>query len=132
MADAAQAMQQAEASSKGLSNSPLQGEPADGARLQNTEDAANLEKAIMALPEGQREVPVLKVFEQLTFREIAEVMSISENTAASRYRYALKKQAHGYGLTSCVLLITLRWHFRLRLAHFLHHRLDVFFVNEWR
>ncbi|MBI1832671.1 MAG: sigma-70 family RNA polymerase sigma factor, partial [Planctomycetes bacterium] len=57
----------------------------------DAEDAAQLEQAIMALPEEQREVLVLKVFEQLTFREIAAVMSISENTAASRYRYALAK-----------------------------------------
>lgn len=57
----------------------------------DAEDAAQLEKAILALPEEQREVLVLKAFEQLTFREIATVVSISENTAASRYRYALDK-----------------------------------------
>lgn len=59
--------------------------------VHDAEDAAQLENAILALPEEQREVLVLKVFEQLTFREIAAVISISENTAASRYRYALDK-----------------------------------------
>lgn len=59
--------------------------------LRDADDAAQMEKAILALPEEQREVLVLKVFEQLTFREIAIVMSIPENTAASRYRYALER-----------------------------------------
>lgn len=43
------------------------------------------------LPEEQREVLVLKVYGELTFREIAETLEISQNTAASRYRYAVDK-----------------------------------------
>ncbi len=62
----------------------------------DAEDTAQLEKAIMTLPEEQREVFVLKAFERLTFREIAAVMGISENTAASRYRYALEKLRESY------------------------------------
>ena len=31
----------------------------------------------------------MKIWNELTFAEIAEVLSISQNTAASRYRYAL-------------------------------------------
>lgn len=54
-----------------------------------------LETAILALPEEQREVLVLKIFEDLTFREVATVLGISENTAASRYRYALGKLREG-------------------------------------
>ena len=57
----------------------------------DADETARLESAIMALPEEQREVLVLKVFEELTFREIGEVLNVSENTAASRYRYALDK-----------------------------------------
>ena len=34
---------------------------------------------------------VLKIWEQFTFAEIAELISESPNTAASRYRYALEK-----------------------------------------
>ena len=37
------------------------------------------------------EVLALKAFEGLTFHEIAALLSISPNTAASRYRYALAR-----------------------------------------
>jgi DNA-directed RNA polymerase specialized sigma24 family protein len=40
---------------------------------------------------AQREVVVLHVWGDLTFSEIADTLSISANTAASRYRYALGK-----------------------------------------
>jgi RNA polymerase sigma-70 factor (ECF subfamily) len=32
---------------------------------------------------------ILKVWNELTFAEIAKVLDVSQNTAASRYRYAL-------------------------------------------
>ena len=41
------------------------------------------------LPDEQREVVILKIWNELTFAEIATVLEISQNTAASRYRYAL-------------------------------------------
>lgn len=41
------------------------------------------------LPEMYREVLTLKVWGELTFEEIAEVLAIPANTAASRYRYGL-------------------------------------------
>ena len=41
------------------------------------------------LPREQREVLVMKIWNELTFAEIGEVLGISQNTAASRYRYAL-------------------------------------------
>ena len=43
------------------------------------------------LPAEQREVVYLKIFDGLTFREIASVCGISTNTAASRYRYGIEK-----------------------------------------
>jgi RNA polymerase sigma-70 factor (ECF subfamily) len=45
--------------------------------------------ALARLPEKQREVIVLKIFEGLTFKQIASVCGLSINTAASRYRYGL-------------------------------------------
>ena len=51
----------------------------------------NLRRALWELAEDQREVTVLHVWGELTFSQIAEVLSISANTAASRYRYALAK-----------------------------------------
>ena len=51
----------------------------------------NLRRALWELPEDQREVTVLHIWGELTFAQIAEVLSVSANTAASRYRYALAK-----------------------------------------
>ncbi|MCX7886907.1 MAG: sigma-70 family RNA polymerase sigma factor [Verrucomicrobiae bacterium] len=54
-------------------------------------DRARLvEAALRELPEEQREVLILKLWGNLTFREIAETLQIPQNTAASRYRYALE------------------------------------------
>jgi RNA polymerase sigma-70 factor (ECF subfamily) len=50
-----------------------------------------LEKALRALPREQREVIALKIDGELTFAQIGQVMGVSINTAASRYRYALEK-----------------------------------------
>ncbi|KAF5406859.1 MAG: Sigma-70, region 4 [Candidatus Udaeobacter sp.] len=48
-----------------------------------------LAAAVSCLPQDQREVLVLKIWNELTFSEIAGALGISQNTAASRYRYAL-------------------------------------------
>ena len=48
-----------------------------------------LAAAIDRLPAEQREVLVMKIWNELTFAEIGEALGISQNTAASRYRYAL-------------------------------------------
>jgi RNA polymerase sigma-70 factor (ECF subfamily) len=50
-----------------------------------------LSVALGELPEEQRAVVHLKLWEGLTFEEIADALDISPNTAASRYRYALDK-----------------------------------------
>jgi RNA polymerase sigma-70 factor (ECF subfamily) len=50
----------------------------------------HLESALAALGTPQREVIALKIDGGLTFAEIASVLGISANTAASRYRYALE------------------------------------------
>lgn len=43
------------------------------------------------LPEEQRAIVHLKLWEELTFQQIADTLGISPHTAASRYRYALDK-----------------------------------------
>ena len=50
---------------------------------------ASLATAVDSLPRDQREVLVLKIWNELTFSEIGSTLGISQNTAASRYRYAL-------------------------------------------
>ncbi len=73
------------------------GREADSAGAPETmaDDAVWMRKilgaSLASLPPEQRAVVVLKVWEELTFGEIAEVLDISPNTAASRYRYALDK-----------------------------------------
>ena len=54
-----------------------------------SESQQALAVAIDHLPEEQREVLVMKIWNELTFADIATVLGISQNTAASRYRYAL-------------------------------------------
>ena len=50
-----------------------------------------LSMALKRLPEEQGTIAYLKLWEGLTFEEIADILDISPNTAASRYRYALDK-----------------------------------------
>jgi RNA polymerase sigma-70 factor, ECF subfamily len=57
----------------------------------STETALALQSALTTLPTEQREVIVLRVWGQLTFEEVADVVGVSPNTAASRYRYGLAK-----------------------------------------
>lgn len=47
--------------------------------------------ALRTLPTEQSEIVVLKIWEEMTFAEIAIVLDISSSTAASRYRYAIEK-----------------------------------------
>ncbi|MGH7169869.1 MAG: RNA polymerase sigma factor [Gemmataceae bacterium] len=58
---------------------------------QDEEQSLRLERALRALPAEQREAITLKMDGGLTFAEIAIVLGISANTAASRYRYGLEK-----------------------------------------
>lgn len=53
--------------------------------------AVEAESAIRELPPEQREVVVMRIWGEMTFAEIARILQVSENTAASRYRYALNK-----------------------------------------
>lgn len=48
-----------------------------------------IEEALRRLPDEQREVLVLKIWNELTFDEIGRLVGCPPNTAASRYRYAL-------------------------------------------
>lgn len=50
-----------------------------------------LEEALAQLPAEQQAVVHLKLWQGLTFDEIATALGLSANTAASRYRYGLEK-----------------------------------------
>ena len=57
----------------------------------DAEISRRLDVALRRLPREQREVIALHVDAGLTFAEIAAVLDLSANTAASRYRYAMEK-----------------------------------------
>jgi RNA polymerase sigma-70 factor (ECF subfamily) len=65
----------------------LLAEPADTGR----ETAEALQAALTRLPPRQREIVVLKTYQDKTFREIAGMLDVSLNTVASRYRYGMEK-----------------------------------------
>ncbi|MGH7950373.1 MAG: RNA polymerase sigma factor [Limisphaerales bacterium] len=48
-------------------------------------------RCLAELPMEQREVIVLKIWNQYTFEEIGGLLDISPNTASGRYRYGLQK-----------------------------------------
>jgi RNA polymerase sigma-70 factor (ECF subfamily) len=62
------------------------------------ETRVQLEEKLKELPEKFSEVIIMKIWGERTFAEIGEILGISQNTAASRYRYgleALKKSLGG-------------------------------------
>ena len=65
--------------------------PASASCSPDSGDEVELAAALGALPAEQREIVVMKIDGGLTFAQIAQVLEISPNTAASRYRYALEK-----------------------------------------
>ena len=60
-------------------------------RTDRHDERLAVEQALRELPPEQREVVHLKVFEGMTFQEIASLTDASINPVASRYRYALDK-----------------------------------------
>jgi RNA polymerase sigma-70 factor (ECF subfamily) len=57
--------------------------------LEDRERTRFIEEAMRQISDIYREVITLKIWGDLTFAEIAEVLDIPANTAASRYRYGL-------------------------------------------
>ncbi len=53
--------------------------------------AEMIANALGTLPPEQREVVVMKIWGGATFKQIATALGLSPNTAASRYRYGLRR-----------------------------------------
>lgn len=49
----------------------------------------DVRRIIMALPESQREVLIMRYYKNMSFKEIADVTNVSINTALGRMRYAI-------------------------------------------
>jgi RNA polymerase sigma-70 factor (ECF subfamily) len=50
---------------------------------------SDLQKLIDELPSDQKEVLVMRMYQDLSFKEISEITGVSINTALGRMRYAL-------------------------------------------
>ena len=61
------------------------------ARLLEGEEGARLRRAIEQLPPKQKLVLELRVFDDLSFREVAELADCTENTAKVNFHYAVKR-----------------------------------------
>ena len=58
-------------------------------KLVNKQVLSDIRRLINALPAPQREVVYMRFYQDLSFREIADITGISINTALGRMRYAL-------------------------------------------
>jgi len=65
--------------------------------IEKNEQSLKLNQALRDLPEEQRLVIVLKNYNNLNFREIAELLDLPLQTVASRHRLALLKLKERFG-----------------------------------
>jgi RNA polymerase sigma-70 factor (ECF subfamily) len=66
-------------------------QPSSTARLLGGERGAQLRAAIAQLPPKQKLVLELRVFDDLSFKEVAELADCTENTAKVNFHYAVKR-----------------------------------------
>ena len=64
------------------------------AEMVNEQILRDVKKMMEALPAPQREVVYMRFFQQLSFKEIAELTGVSINTSLGRMRYALINMRH--------------------------------------
>ena len=58
---------------------------------------SQLEEKLKEVPEKFAEVIIMKIWGERTFADIGEILGISQNTAASRYRYGLEALKRSLG-----------------------------------
>jgi RNA polymerase sigma-70 factor (ECF subfamily) len=58
-------------------------------KLISEQVVSDLKKIIEELPEDQKEVLMMRIYQDLSFKEISEITGVSINTALGRMRYAL-------------------------------------------
>ncbi|MGN6477703.1 MAG: RNA polymerase sigma factor [Flavipsychrobacter sp.] len=64
-------------------------EPGASQRMETRQVNESVRQLIEKLPEEQREVIVMRMYGDLSFKEISDITSVSINTALGRMRYAL-------------------------------------------
>jgi RNA polymerase sigma-70 factor, ECF subfamily len=70
-------------------------------RSSGPESSIDIERALAALPDAQREAVVLHVFDGFSFREVGRATGVSLFTAAARYRLAISRLRKVLGRTDC-------------------------------
>ncbi len=65
------------------------GSPNIEAQIIDLQIENDLKKVIEELPEDQKQVLVMRIYQDLSFKEISEITGVSINTALGRMRYAL-------------------------------------------
>lgn len=58
-------------------------------QMVNEQTLADVRRLVDALPDNQREVVYMRFYQNLSFKEIADITGVSINTALGRMRYAL-------------------------------------------
>lgn len=58
-------------------------------QMVNEQTLSDVSRLVDALPDSQREVVYMRFYQDLSFKEIAEITGVSINTALGRMRYAL-------------------------------------------
>ena len=58
-------------------------------QMVNEQTLSDVRRLVDALPDNQREVVYMRFYQDLSFKEIAEITGVSINTALGRMRYAL-------------------------------------------
>ena len=89
-ADSLDAVASDDAEERPLSERVAGDAPAPDRAAHNANVRPLLEKALASLPDEQREVFLLREYQGISFKEIAEVTGTNENTVKSRMRYALE------------------------------------------
>ena len=69
----------------------LEKEPHAGPSLEETVLGGTVERRVAALPDRQRSVLGLRIWGDLSFREIGRMLGISENSAKVSYHHAIHR-----------------------------------------
>lgn len=70
--------------------------PGPARRAERRADAEVLERRIAELPDIQRAVVVLRTYDEMPYREIAEILGTSETSARVSYHYGIAKLRNRY------------------------------------
>ncbi len=82
-------LQSTDASEVDILNRKELSEPTIEDTMVGTQIEMDLHRLIMALPQNQREVLLMRYYKNMSFKEIAEFTQVSINTALGRMRYAI-------------------------------------------